>query len=122
MRDVQQKAMAENRKIHVGRIFSICVEKHSEQPLDRRKYKGRVVFQGNNVYDESGLAAVFGDQGSSASFLSTSKIIYVISLMPGCAGGQSDAPSAYTQAKLYEGDEKRSVDTWVIIPREEWPN
>ena len=88
--------------------------------MDKRKYKGRVVFQGNNVYDGSGLAAIFGDQCSSASFLSTSKIIDVISLMPGCAGGQSDAPSAYIQANLYEGDEKGCIETWVIIPREEW--
>ena len=68
---VRNRARDCGTKIHVGRVFTICVEKHSELPPERRKYKGRVVFQGNNVFDESGLSAVFGDQGSSASFLST---------------------------------------------------
>ena len=42
-------------KSHVGRIFDICVEKNSELPEGHpnRKYKGRVVFQGNHVRDEN---------------------------------------------------------------------
>ena len=42
-------------------------------------------------------------------------------MMPGNAGEQSDAPSAYIQAKLYEGDEDNSIETWVLIPETEWP-
>ena len=118
---VKNKALAEGKKIHVGRIFELCVEKHSELPPEQRKYKGRVVFQGNNVQDESGLSAVFADQGSSASFVSTSKVLDIISMLPGCKGGQTDAPSAYTQALLYEGDPKGYVETWVILPESQRP-
>ena len=118
---VKAKAVASGKKIHIGRIFELCVEKRSELPPEQRKYKGRVVFQGNNVQDESGLAAVFSDQGSSASFISMSKMIDIISMLPGCCGGQADAPSAYTQVLLYEGDEKNAVETWVILPESQRP-
>ena len=49
--------------MHVGRIFDICVEKGSELPLGdpARKYKGRVVFQGNQVKDENWEVAMFQD-------------------------------------------------------------
>ena len=52
---VAREARDKNVKAHVGRIFEICVEKNSElAPTDpARKYKGRVVFQGNQVYDEN---------------------------------------------------------------------
>ena len=44
-----------NFGIHVGIMFEICVEKGSElEPNDpQRKYKGRVVFRGNQVIDEN---------------------------------------------------------------------
>ena len=53
--EVAAEARKEGRSVHVGRIFEICVEKNSELPASdpRRKFKGRVVFQGNNVSDEN---------------------------------------------------------------------
>jgi hypothetical protein len=59
---VRKKAIAENRTVHFGRVFSLCGVKHSELPPDKRKYKGRIVFQGNYVKDELGYDAVFTDQ------------------------------------------------------------
>jgi hypothetical protein len=37
-----------------GRVFGICVEKNAEllEGDPSRKYKGRVVFQGNQVLDQ----------------------------------------------------------------------
>lgn len=37
--------------IHFGRVFHLCVEKPSELPSERRKYKGRIVFEGTVVLD-----------------------------------------------------------------------
>ena len=49
---VSSDARKADEKAHVGRIFEICVEKGSELSLGNpeRKFKGRVVFQGNNVH------------------------------------------------------------------------
>ena len=48
---VQAEAKRTNNTIHIGRLFDLCVEKHSELAAHLRKYKGRVVFGGNNVRD-----------------------------------------------------------------------
>ena len=34
----------------MGYLFGICVEKNAELDPSLRKFKGRVVFQGNQVY------------------------------------------------------------------------
>ena len=65
-----------------------------------------IVIGGNNVRDEFGLAAAFPEQGSGASFATASKLLDVVSLLPGNYGEQSDAPSAYTQSNLYDGFDK----------------
>ena len=59
--DVSREAKASGRKAHVSRIFEICVEKGSELPENDpgRKFKGRVVFQGNDVKDENWDVAIF---------------------------------------------------------------
>jgi hypothetical protein len=74
-----------------------------------------VVFQGHNVRDEEGYAAVFSEQGTSASHIAAAKWLDAISRMPGNNGEDSDAMGAYTQAE-FQGEE-----TWVSMPRERWP-
>ena len=116
-----KRRQATGKETHFGRIFPLRVEKNSQQPAHLRKYKGRVVFQGNKVKDERGLAALFADQGSSASMLSTAKLVDYISRLPGCSGEQGDAPSAYTQATLYNSNPENEVVTWIFLPKDQWP-
>ena len=49
--DVAEQFRKSGKTVHLGRLFGIMVEKGSELPEDdsRRKFKYRVVFQGNNV-------------------------------------------------------------------------
>jgi len=56
-KDVSTEAVRRGNKAHVGRVFELCVEKGSELRADdpARKYKGRSVFQGNDVKDETGM-------------------------------------------------------------------
>ena len=67
--DVAAEARRAGTKAHVGRIFEICVEKGSELPVGDpgRKYKGRVVYQGNEVKDERSDYAIFEELSSSPS-------------------------------------------------------
>ena len=72
---------------------------------------------GNNVRDEFGLAAMFPEQGSGASFATASKLLDTVSLRPVCFGEQSGAPSAYTQVVLFEGmDKEKCTVTWIQFP------
>ena len=63
---VRRDAQKQNIKANVGLIFGIVVEKNHELPEHdpNMKYKGRAVFQGNNVWDEEGNWAVFQELGS----------------------------------------------------------
>ena len=95
--DVINEAKRLNKQIHIGRLFDICVEKSSELERKKRQHKGRVVFGGNIVRDEFGLAAAFPEMGSGASFATASKLLDGVAMLPGNFGEQSDASSAHTE-------------------------
>ena len=77
--------------------MDICHLKNSELEPQFRKYKGRVVLQGDIVNDDSGSYAVLTEQGSSASQMTAAKVMDIISRLPDCDGQAADAVSAYTQ-------------------------
>ena len=94
------------------------------------KYKGRVVLRGDIVKDDSGSYAVFTEQGSSASRMSSAsyaKVMDIISRLPGCAGQTGDAVSAYTQVKMEDAlkllkiPKSECPDIWIRLPRHKWP-
>ncbi len=107
-----------NNKPFMSGESSKYVEKNCELPEtdDLHKFKGRVVFQGNQVKDDNYEAAMFQEMGSAPATMEAIKSCDFYSLLPGHIGQQSDAESAYTQSKL-----SSFVKTWVRIPRHEWP-
>ena len=52
------------------------------------------------VKDDSGSYAVFTEKGSSASQMTAAKVMDDTARLPGCAGQEADAVSAYTQVKM----------------------
>ena len=112
VREWAQVAADAERKgevVHVGRIFEICVEKGSELPKGDpgRKFKGRTVFQGNEVRDQDWDYAKFADEGSAPASLAAAKAADAYGLLPGNTVMQADATQAYTQASM------TGVPTWV---------
>ena len=68
---VAKEAKAKGEETHMARAHGICVEKHSQLPVDdpKGKFKGRGVLLGNQVKNQSFEAAMFQDLGNSpASF------------------------------------------------------
>ena len=114
---VRARARRNGEKVNVGLVFGIVVEKNFELDVNdkRRKYKGRAVFQGNNVKDEDGNWAIFQELGSSPATMEAARCADAYGLFPGHATQQSDAVQAYTQAWL------TGTKTWVRLPREQWP-
>jgi hypothetical protein len=51
--EVRSEAKRGGYTVHMGYLFGICVEKNAELEPSLRKFKGRVVFQGNQVYDQN---------------------------------------------------------------------
>ncbi|MCP4242468.1 MAG: hypothetical protein GY772_18080, partial [bacterium] len=108
-RDVARDARRTGEKMHVGRIFTLCFEKNYEleDGNPARKFKGRVVFRGNDVRDETWEAAMFEELSSNLATMEAAKAADCYGLVPGHEVWQADAERAYTQAKL------RGVTTWV---------
>ena len=116
-RDIVSEAKRQNQTVHLGRIFEACYEKGSELSQDdpRRKFKGRTVFQGNNVRDENSDHALFNELGSSPASMEAAKLLDAYGSQPGYAKQQADAVQAYIQA-LFTG-----VPTWLSLPKDRWP-
>ena len=115
--DVSREAIKNKTKVHVGKIFEICVEKGSELPQGdpMRKFKGRTVFQGNNVKDEAADVALFAELGSSPANMEAGKALDAYGSMPGNWTSQGDGKQAYTQALM------QGILTWIRLPRNRWP-
>ena len=94
---IARTAHYREQKIHLARIFGIMVEKGSELPEDdpHRKFKYRVVYQGNNVVDENWEFAVFQDLGSSPASMEAGKMADAYGSMLGHDLQQADAEQAY---------------------------
>jgi len=116
--DVFAEARRNNKTVHIGRVFGICVEKSSELPKGdpRRKFKYRVVFQGNNVVTQNWEAAMFQDLGSNPSSMQSGKAADCYGCFEGHCTEQADAEQAYVQAEL------KGTETWVALPPEAWPD
>ena len=96
--------------------MDLCHLQNSELEPQFQKYKGRVVFRGVIVKDDSGSFAVFTEQGSSASQMTEAKVMDIISRLPGCAGQAADAVSTHTQVKMED------APTLLKIPKSECPD
>ena len=114
-KDVAREANAAGRIIHMGRVFGIMVEKNYES-VDHRKYKYRVVFQGNNVVTQNYDVALFQDMGSQPASMEAGKAADCYGLFENHDVEQADAEQAYIQADL------TGTETWVALPRDAWPD
>ena len=114
MQEVKNRAQLDGQKVHFGRLFALCHEKHSEDPK-LRKYKGRVVFGGHAVTDEFNGAAIFQELQSSTALLSQAKLLDFIGCLDNHEVQIADAVQAYVQALLAS-----DVPTWIILPEDQW--
>ena len=99
MTHVEREAKASGKEVHFGRVHELCFEKNPELAPDNpaRKFKGRVVFLGNQVRDQNWEMAMFQELGSNPATMGASKACDCFASLVGNAGGQADATAAYTQ-------------------------
>eukprot|EP00959_Pyramimonas_sp_CCMP1952_P037692 789322-Pyramimonas_sp.AAC.1 len=98
-------------------MLELSSVKHEELLPGPRKFKGRVVVQGNAGKDETGLAAIFADAASSVSHIKAPKLCDATALLPNYGGEQSDAPGAYARALLNGDGRIDPVDIWITLPK-----
>ena len=110
--DVAREAQRGNYELNFGYLFGICVERNSELPPlhPKRKFKGRVVFQGNRVTNQNWEAAIFSDMGSCPATMEASRAADFYGFIPGHAVEIADAVQAYIQAEL------SGTPCWICLP------
>ena len=108
-------------------LMDLCHLKNSDLEPQYQKYKGRAVLRGDIVKDDSGAYVAFTEQGSSASQMTSAKVMGIISRLPGCSGQAVNAVSAYTQVKMEEASKlflipkSECPNIWTRLPRHKWP-
>ena len=121
------EARNEGHTVHFASLMDLCYLRNSELEPQFQKYKGKVVFRGHIVKDDSGSYAVFTEQGSSASQMTPATVMDIGSRLPGCDGQAADAVSAYTQVKLEDAltslkiPKSECPDIWIRLPKHKWP-
>ena len=86
--DVIKSCRKRGRTPHFGTLMTLCHEKHSELNTSlssmsgqetaakvEKKYKGRVVFRGNNVKDENAQVALFQDLSSNPAAMEAANAV-----------------------------------------------
>ena len=93
---VSDGAKKKGKKIHVGKVLEICVEKGRELPQGNRlrKFKGRTAFQGNKARDENADVALFLELGSSPATMEAGKSVDAYGSQPGFVTQQNDGVQA----------------------------
>ena len=121
--EVIEEARTKGIKVHFASLMDICHLKNAELEAKHQKYKGRVVFGGGIVENDSGSYAVFTEQGSSASQMTAAQVMDIISRLPGCAGQAADTVSANTNVKMEDSPKLLKIpkpecpDIWIRLPR-----
>ena len=119
-KEVIDEARTSGAKVHFASLMDICHLKNAELEAKPQKYKGRVVFRGDIVKDDSGSYVVFTEQGSSVSQVTAAKVMDIISRLSGCAGRAADAVSACFQVKMEDAHKllkipNRNVQTFGFV-------
>ena len=116
--DVRKEAQRGGYEVHMGYLFGICVEKNSELDINdpTRKFKGRVVFQGDRVVNQNYDAAMFQDLGSAPATMEAAKIADFYGCAPRHCIEVADAVQAYIQAEM------KGTPTWVCLPPDARPD
>ena len=91
-KEVIDETRTKGAKVHFPPLMDICHLKNAELEAKHQKYKGRVVPRGDIVKDDSGSYALFTEQGSSASQMTATKVMDIISRLPGSCSSEFTHP------------------------------
>ena len=80
---VEQQAERDGVDVHFGRLHELVMQKHAELDEIHRKWKGRVVFLGDQVRDQFNKVAAFSDMASQPATMEASAVCDYYGLLPG---------------------------------------
>ena len=112
---LKQECRQSARRVQIAELLTLCGVKHSELHPSQHKYKGRIVFRGDQIRDADGNAIVFATEETATTPTGLVGLAACLwyGLRPGHGISIADAVQAYLQAAI-------GKETWVIIPYELW--
>ena len=114
--ELEHRSRKSGTKIAIGKLMTIMSWKNAESEKDK-KLKARIVFLGNNVRDEFGLASEFQEIKIIPTTIAGLNINLAFGLKRGNKTTQSDVTKAYIQSDL-----QTEHDTYIELPDELIPD
>ena len=112
---LKKECRASGRRSQITELLTLCGANHFEFHLSQHKYKGRIVFRGDQIRDADINPILFGSEETATTptgLVGLAACLF-FGLRPGNGTSIADAIQAYLQAAI--GNE-----TWVLIPWELW--
>lgn len=104
----------QSRTSHLAEVMAIASIKNWESP-DKRRYKDRLIFRGDQIKDSWGGAAQFGEMYSTPTNIQSINVAIMYGMMLGNAISTADCAWAFPHAFFLLEEE-----AFVVLPRELW--
>ena len=99
--------------VHIASLHTLCGIKRWEQPAEQHKYKGRIVYRGDLIRNESDELVLYADTAATPTALVALNLALFFGSCEHNSISLSDAIQAFLQAPLEE-------ETWVLVPFGLW--
>ena len=111
--ELRSNARKSGRTIKIAELLTLCGIKHYELAPEFHKYKGRIVYRGDYITDESHNIVFFEETATTPTALTALNLTLWFGCLKEHTITCSDAVQAFLQAPLPE-------ETWAILPYELW--
>ena len=111
--ELRSTARRAGRTIKIAELLTLCGIKHYELSPECHKYKGRIVYRGDYITDESHNIVLFEETATTPTALTALNLTLWFGCLERHTITCSDAVQAFLQAPL-------SDETWAILPWELW--
>ena len=115
--ELRSNARKSGRTIKIAELLTLCGIKHYELAPEFHRYKGRIVYRGDYITDESHNIVFFEETATTPTALTALNLTLWFGCLKEHTITRSDAVQAFLQAPLPE-------ETWAILPssiREKFP-